>query len=257
MSLKPVLRHRYTENQPIALPTYCSFHSHHIKSSIVFSQLLRLKHICSNILDYEHQIKILTLSLLSRECPYKLISEQISRSSHITCTKSLTCSSIKKTHHLHYTLPSTNPYFLKEVNKDWLNICTRDRFNTKLSNPIMLANKQPLNLQQLLTRSKSTFLQRNQSCHKPQCKVCSHFDTKCSIKFDNNVTISDAKADCDSQNVVYILLCAKCPNAVYVGETSNRFRFRLYNHKHSIKHNLTGYPEAMHFNEQSHTMEDL
>ena len=52
-------------------------------------------------------------------------------------------------------------------------------------------------------------------------------------------------------------LCAKCPNAVYVGETSNRLRFRLNNNKHSIKHNLSGYPVAMHFNEQSHTIEEL
>ena len=128
------------------------------------------------------------------------------------------------------------------------------------------------------------FLQCNQPCHKPRCKVCSHIDTRCSIKFDNNVTFSATKADCDSQNVVYILFCAKYPNALYVGETSNRFRFqiksnkiklyfptyintnmlymmkytfRLSNHKHSIKHNFSGYPVAMHFNEQSHTVEDL
>ena len=40
-------------------------------------------------------------------------------------------------------------------------------------------------------------------------------------------------------------------------QRSKRFMFRLNNHKHSIKHNLSGYPVAMHFNEQSHTMEDL
>ena len=51
--------------------------------------------------------------------------------------------------------------------------------------------------------------------------------------------------------------CAKCPRAAYVGEPFNRFRFRLKNHKHSIKHNFSGYPVAMHFNEQSHTIEDL
>ena len=131
------------------------------------------------------------------------------------------------TNSLLYCITQFNPSittFLKNVNKDWLNIRTHKRFNNKLSNPIILANKQPLNLQQLSTRSGNTFLQCNQQCHKPRCKVCSHFNTRCSIKFDN-VTISSAKADCDSQNVVYILFCAKCPNAVYVGETSNRFRF--------------------------------
>ena len=56
---------------------------------------------------------------------------------------------------------------------------------------------------------------------------------------------------------VYILFCAKCPNAVHAGKTFNRFRFRLSNHKHSIKHNFSGYPIAMHFNEQSHTIKDL
>ena len=43
---------------------------------------------------------------------------------------------------------------------------------------------------------------------------------RCSIKFDSNITISAAKADCDAQNVVYILFCAECPNTAYVG-----FRF--------------------------------
>ena len=59
---------------------YCSFHPHHIKSSIVFSHLLRRKRICSDISDYEHEGKILTQSHLSRGYPYTLISEQINHS---------------------------------------------------------------------------------------------------------------------------------------------------------------------------------
>ena len=104
----------------------------------------------------------------------------------------------------------------KNANKDRLSIPTDNRFNNKLSNPIILANKQPLNIQQLHTSSNNTFFQCNQQCRKPRCKVCSHIDIRCSIKFDNDVTISAAKADCDSQNVVYSLFCANCPNAVYV-----------------------------------------
>ena len=66
--------------KPTDRPTYlmyCSFHPHHIKSSIVFSQLLRLKRICSDMSDYEHEVKILTQSLLSRGYPYKLNYKQI------------------------------------------------------------------------------------------------------------------------------------------------------------------------------------
>ena len=77
--------------KPIDRPTYlmyCSFHPHHIKSSIFFSQLLRLKRICSYISDYEHEVKIISQILLSRGYPYKLISEQINRASHIVRSKS-------------------------------------------------------------------------------------------------------------------------------------------------------------------------
>ena len=151
---------------------------------------------------------LLTFSLLSRGYPYKLISEQISHVSHIVRTISLTRSSNKNTNEKRITFTTqfhpSIATFLNNVNKDWLIIRTDNRFNNKLSNPIILSNKQPRNLQQLHTRYKNTFLQCNQPCHKPRCKVCSHIDIRCSIKFDNNVTISAAKADCDSLNEVYI-----------------------------------------------------
>ena len=93
--------------KPTDRPTYlmyCSFHPHHIKSSIVFSQLLRLKLICSHISDYENQVKIITRSLSSRGYPYKLMSEQINRPSHITRTKSLTLSTNENTNEKRITL---------------------------------------------------------------------------------------------------------------------------------------------------------
>ena len=168
-------QYRKPTDRPIYL-TCCSFHPHHIKSSIVFSQLLRLNRMCSYISDYEHEVKILTQSLLSRGSPYKLISEQSNHASHIERTKSLTRNSNKNTNEKRITFmtqfhPSIAT-FLKNVNKDWLNIHTDNRFNNKLSNPIILANKQPRNLQQLHTRSKNIFLQCNQPCHKPRRKVC-------------------------------------------------------------------------------------
>ena len=128
----------------------CSFHPHHIKSSIVFSQLLRLKRICSDISDYEHEVIVLTQSLLSRCYPYKLISEQINHVSHIVRTKSMTRISNQITNekritfitHFHPSIAT----FLKNANKDWLDIRTDNRFDNKLSNPIILANKQLRNL---------------------------------------------------------------------------------------------------------------
>ena len=109
-------------------------------------------------------VYLCTQSLLSRGYPYKLISRQINHASHIVRTKSLTRNSNKNTNEKRITFitefhPSIAT-FLKNINKDWLNIRTDNRFNNKLSNPIILANKQPRNLQQLLTRSKNTFCVR-------------------------------------------------------------------------------------------------
>ena len=179
---------------------YCSFYPYHIKSSIAFSQLLRLKCMCSDISAYEHDVEILTQCPLSMGYPYKLIYVQINRASHIVRTKSLTRISNRNTNEKCITFitlfhPSIST-FTKNVHKDWLNIRTDNRFNNELSNPIILANKQPRNLQQLPTRSKNTFLQCNQPSHKLRCKICSHIDTTCSIKFHNDVSISAAKANC-------------------------------------------------------------
>ena len=114
--IKTSLFRKPTDRQ--TYPMYCSFHPHHIKSSIVFSQLLRLKRISSDISDYEYEVKILTQSLLSRGYPYKLISEQINRASHVVRTKSLTRNSKKNTNEkcitYNYTVPSINRYFFKK-----------------------------------------------------------------------------------------------------------------------------------------------
>ena len=57
--IKTSLCRKTTTNRSIYL-MYCSFHPHHIKPSIVFSQFLRHKCICSDISDYEHEVNILT-----------------------------------------------------------------------------------------------------------------------------------------------------------------------------------------------------
>ena len=125
--------------KPTDHPTYLmyhSFHPQHIKSSIVFIQHLRLKRMCSDISDYEHEVKILTQSLLYRGYPYKLISKQINHASHIVRTKSLTRNSNKNTNEKRITFITqfhqSIATSLKNDNKDWLYIRTDNRFNNKL-----------------------------------------------------------------------------------------------------------------------------
>ena len=68
-------------------------------------------------------------------------------------------------------------------------------------------------------------------CFPTYCTQSLSYDHCVMLRSCVYIYISAAKAECDSQNMVYILFCAKFPNAVNVAETSNRFRFWLSNHK--------------------------
>ena len=52
-------------------------------------------------------------------------------------------------------------------------------------------------------------------------------------------------------NVIYSCLTNVTGN--YIGETSNRLRFRLNNPKKSIRDNSRGFPVAVHFNQPDHS----
>ena len=70
-------------------------------------------------------------------------------------------------------------------------------------------------------------------------------------------TIQPGNYDCDSCNIVYLLMCSKCDSGNYIGETSNRLRLRLNNHKKSIRDNSCGFPVAVHFNLPDHSLNNL
>ena len=52
-------------------------------------------------------------------------------------------------------------------------------------------------------------------------------------------------------------MCNKCDSGNYIGETSNRLRLRLNNHKKSIRDNSRGCPVPVHFNRPDHSSKNL
>ena len=208
---------------------YCSFLPHHIKSSIVFSQRLRLKRICSHILDYEHQAKILTQGLLSRAILANwYLNKSTARHKNVR-TKSMTSNYNEKTNAKRITYitqfyPSIATFREKLIKTGWTSV---QKIVLIIGCPI--PSYMPINNHLIYNIYIPIPRTRNQPCHKPQCKVYSHYDTWCGITFDNNVKISAVKCDCDSQNVVYILICAKCLNVVYVGEIVIGFDIAITN----------------------------
>ena len=103
------------------------------------------------------------------------------------------------------------------------------------------------------TSSKSTLVERDAAdvhaqtncscvlseCGSVRCKTCKHMSQGSS--FTSNVTkrsyeviSSNTSMTCTSDNVVYLISCNRC-GVQYVGETSQKLKNRLNNHRSSLK----------------------
>ena len=106
--------------------------------------------------------------------------------------------------------------------------------------------------------SRITTLIGNSKCMKPRCQVCDILDTQNKLQIPGtSSTIQPGNYNWGSCSIVYLLMCSKCDSANYIGETSNRLRLRLNNHKKSIRENSMGFPVAVHFNQPDHSLKNL
>ena len=63
--------------------------------------------------------------------------------------------------------------------------------------------------------------------------------------------------DCRSKNVIYKLICKKCPGFLYIGETSRKAIERYYQHRSYVSTKKMDTPAGAHFNSRGHSIEDL
>ena len=75
--------------------------------------------------------------------------------------------------------------------------------------------------------------------------------TKNNYKVDINVA-----ADCETENSVYLLECAKCLDQ-YVGTTQHPLKERFKQHKGYVTQNLQDKATGFHFNQPGHSTSDM
>ena len=157
----------------------------------------------------------------------------------------------------HPTIVSTN----KSVTKEWKLYSNINSAKHLFCNSPVCAYRQPPNLKRILIKSNISripTLVGNSKCMKPRCQVCDMLDTHKKLQMPSiSSTIQPGKYYCDSCNIVHLLMCNKCDSGNYIGEASNRIRFRLNNHKKSIRNNSKGFPVVVHFNQPDHSLKNL
>lgn len=253
---KPTDSHSY-------LP-YDSCHPKHVLDSIPYSQFLRLRRICSDDDDFLTQSFTMSQFFSHRGYPSHLIRRTLEAVKAVS-RSSLLVPHDKSTKDIVPLVVGYSPNVTTVVQK------TKSLFNSILSHnpnfsskPIVAYRRAP-NLQQLLVRSKlkpigDSILQDSTTfgtfpCNRPRCKTCKSVLQQPHLKINNFTFKIKSSFSCISSSLIYAISCKRCPDVVYIGQTSRKLADRFREHLKSISNNL-GTTVCNHFI-RNHDIDDI
>ncbi|OCT92924.1 hypothetical protein XELAEV_18015991mg [Xenopus laevis] len=216
--------------KPTGRPAYLmwdSFHPHHIKKSIVFSQALRYNRICSNLDDRYKHLHSLRETFVNQG--YHPQSNSNTRDTLLNYKE--------KTENNRVPIVVTYNPQLNIIRKIVRDLRPMLHTDTRLK-PIfpelpLLSYRQPPNLRKMIARSalpKTT---------KAVYTILDHYS-------------------CASSNVVYIITCTRCcTGGIYIGDTGQKLRTRMNHHRHKINTKSCDTPVGQHFCSQNHSLQDM
>ena len=140
------------------------------------------------------------------------------------------------------------------------------RLNEVCPKPTMVAYRRGPSLKDLLCRARMPSAVRRSkrqiedthgfsSCGQ-LCALCPFAQEAKDHMVDGQKFKINGRIRCDTAGCVYKILCAKCRNFVYYGETGRTLRARFWGHKNDIDHSRAK-PVSEHFNLPGHDLEDL
>ena len=242
---KPTDAHNYL--------AYDSAHPVHIKKGLPYSQLLRVRRICTNIADFDKNAIMIANHFRRRGYPDSLIEKALidvrrkDRQLLLTPTLGNKASSDKDNLFLVTThIPGQNP--LKNIVQENWKILGRTHTTEPIyKKNVIFGQRRNKNLKDILIRAtlppavtdsqtKSKTQKIMHPCTKFNCRYCSHLD-----KTGNILSSSTGRSyytreyvSCQSNNLIYCLTCTKC-NLQYVGQTKNKLADRFVVHFNHIQ----------------------
>ena len=166
--------------------SYTSCHPVHIKNSIIYSQFLRHKIICTRNTDFIEHSKEFTTHLLHMAYPIKVIIKQWNNVNRIPRTQLLkrkqqsinNCLLLVQSYHP--TIVATK----KTVMKEWKRHSNMPAAKHLFRSRTLYAHRQPPNVNQLLKTRISTTptTTGSKKCMKSRCQICNILDTRPSLK---------------------------------------------------------------------------
>ena len=259
-TLQTLLYKKPTHSQTYLHPN--SSHPPHTFASIIFSQVLRYKRICSDEKELNLQLKTLKNAFTALGYKSKTIKNQIIKAMSISREALLEYQTKSKSDRTPLVL-TYHPH-LRPINKIVKNLqplLNKDpHLHQIFSTPPLISYRQPPNLKLLLTSASlpnEHFITGTFPCKFSKCHLCPNINTNPTITGPNGVPIKiSGNFNCNSSNIIYAISCNLCLKAIYIGETSNCIRQRMNGYRSDIKHNRNK-PVAEHFNKPDHTLDNL
>ena len=251
--------------KPTAAHLYLDYGSNHpsaTKKAIPYSQALRIRKICSTDALFESQVSELTKFFLARGYPKRLLLQAVDKArqkDRATLLLPTTPTTSKKV--VGVTTYGINNFPLMNILKKYSPILLRHPETEFIAQEGFLsATRQTPNLRAALVRSRfrSTSRRPKQWGSGPcgqNCMNCSNMIKTKTIKVTRTGQEYELHGtyDCNSYNLVYVITCKLCQKQ-YVGETKNKLKTRMAQHRFDIRHNDEFKPVACHFNSANHNV---
>ena len=254
---KPTDTHQYLQ--------WNSCHPRHCKTSISYSQALRLRRICSQEVDFGWRTGELKQHLQRRgyqEHKLETAVQQAATRRREDCLQPREKERDNTRTPLIVTYHPSLPLLGNITRQHQHLLQLSERMKKAVPAPPIIAYRRPKNLRDLLTRTElkppPQLVPRNEPCGRPRCKTCptlmatDKFTSKTSGKIYN----MRSSATCKTGNLIYLIQCKKC-GCQYVDETEQALNERMNSHRTDIRHKKTGEPVSAHFNSRDHTMDDV
>jgi hypothetical protein len=243
---------------------YESSHPVHLKNSLPYSQLLRIRRICSHLDDFDRNAVELCKHFIRRHYPQDIVEEALVKARR-SDRKSLLHPSPNNTKNDQDNLflvnmfnPSATP--LKDIVTNTWPLIGRSQNTEYLYNKkVTFGNRRNQNLRDILVHAKLPTLQtgpsrplsttKAKSCKaRTICRYCPKMDKSGSITSNTTGKSYSAMKNitCNSNNLIYCISCQTCKKQ-YVGQTLSSIKERFKCHFTSITAPDLDNPIGRHF----------
>ena len=258
------------ETDTLSYLDYSSCHPVSCKKSIPYSQFLRLRRICSDPDDFVVQNEKLALSFHRANYPDAIIQSGFDKAyamdrDNLLKKPSNNSGTTNKNDPRLYLITDYHPSFravLDIVSNNWDVLDNSSSTRPILQIPVIRGLRCPKNLRDLLVRARLTIpdnhsnksaRKKRNNCTRLNCTYCRMLDKtgKIICPFNKRSYISRFNVNCQSNNLIYCLLCRSC-NKAYVGQIKRSIRERAGEHLTSIRKNKQHLVVGRHYNSAGH-----